>query len=129
MYPPGNVDRHLQPHEKAAMQNVFPFRIGMLLTYYATAVLTHGVYSRSVIIGWAVFALFSPLMAYFAWMTKERGVFPKIIGAGIVLVSVLSSVLLFDRLRIYDLIIDGLLIYFLFSGKSTESDRELGASK
>lgn len=95
MYPPGNVDRHLQPHEKAAMQNVFPFCIGMLLTYYATAVLTRGVYSRSVIIGWAVFALFSPLMAYFAWMTKERGVFPKIIGAGIALVSVLSSVVLF----------------------------------
>lgn len=77
------------------MQNVFPFCIGMPLTYYATAVLTRGVYSRSVIIGWAVFALFSPLMAYFAWMTKERSVFPKIIGAGIALVSVLSSVVLF----------------------------------
>ncbi len=53
-------------------------------------------------------------MAYFAWMTKERGVLPKIIGVGIVLVSVLSSIVLFDRLRIHDLIIDGLLVFLLF---------------
>lgn len=53
-------------------------------------------------------------MAYFAWMVKQRGLFPKIIGTGIVLVSILSSVLLFDRLRIYDLVIDGLLVYFIF---------------
>lgn len=106
------------------MQNVFPFCIGMLLTYYATAVLTRGVYSRSVIIGWAVFALFSPLMAYFAWMTKERGVFPKSSARASRWCRCCPALFFFDRLRIYDLIIDGLLIYFLFSGKLTESDRE-----
>ena len=100
--------------KKAAMRNIFPFCMGMLLTYYATAILTHGVYDRSFIIGWTLFAFLSPIMAYFAWMTKQRGVFPKIIGAGIVFVSILSSILLFDRLRIYDLIIDGLLVYFIF---------------
>ncbi len=73
------------PTKKAAMLNIFPFCIGMLLTYYATAMLTRGVYGRSFIIGWTVFAFFSPIMAYFAWMTKQHGVFPKIIGAGIVL--------------------------------------------
>ncbi len=102
------------PTKKAAMLNILPFCLGMLFTYYATAMITHGVYSRRFIIGWTVFALFSPLMAYFTWMTKERGVLPKIIGAGIVLVSVLSSVLMFDRLRIYDFVIDGLLVYFIF---------------
>ena len=102
------------PTEKSAMCNIFPFCAGMLITYYATAILTNGVYGRAFIIGWTVFALLSPLMAYFAWMTKERGLFPKIIGAGIVLVSVSSSVLLFDHLRVYDFIIDGLLIYFIF---------------
>ena len=56
-------------------------------------------------------------MAYFAWMSKQSGAFAKCIGAGIVLVSALSSVLLFDRLRIYDFFIDGLLIYFLFIQK------------
>ena len=105
------------PTKKAAMGNILPFCGGMLLTYYATAMLTHGVYSWSYILGWTIFALFSPGMAYFAWMSKQRGAFAKCIGAGIVLVSALSSVLLFDRLRVYDFFIDGLLIYFLFIRK------------
>lgn len=37
-----------------------------------------------------------------------------LLGAGIVLVSILSSVLLFDCLRVYDFVIDGLLVYFIF---------------
>jgi len=102
------------PTKKAAMGNIFPFCMGMLLTYYATAMLTRGVYGWPYIIGWTVFALLSPLMAYFAWMAKQRGVFPKIIGAGITAVSLLSSIVLFDRVRINDLIIDGVLVYFLF---------------
>ena len=102
------------PTKKAAMRNILQFCIGMLLTYYATAMLIQGVYGWTFIIGWTIFAFLSPVMAYFAWMTKEWGLFPKIIGVGIVLVSILSSVLLFDRLRIYDFAIDGLLIYFLF---------------
>ena len=103
--------------KKKAMINIFLFCFGMLLTYYATAIATDGVYSTTFIIGWTVFALFSPLLAYFTWMTKEKGVFPKIISVGIVLVSILSSVILFDGFRIYDFFIDGLLIYFLFFHK------------
>lgn len=89
----------------------------MLLTYYVVAAMSHGVYSKDFIIGWTVFALCSPVMAYFAWLTKENGIFPKIVSVGIIAVSVLSSVILFDRLRIYDFIIDGALIYFLFFKK------------
>lgn len=48
---------------------------------------------------------------------KGPGVFPKIISVGIVAVSVLSSIVLFDRLRFYDFIIGGILIYFLFFKK------------
>ena len=102
---------------KQAMGNVLAFCLGMLLTYYFAAALSHGVYSMKFIIGWTVFALCSPIMAYFAWLTKERGIFAKIVGAGIVAVSILSSILLFDRLRIYDFLIDGMLIYFLFFKK------------
>lgn len=105
------------PTKKKAMLNILPFCLGMLVTYYATAILTHGVYGKSFIIGWTVFALFSPVMAYFAWMTKESGVFPKIISVGILAVSVFSSILLFDRLRFYDILIDGVLCYFLFFKK------------
>lgn len=51
---------------------------------------------------------------------EGEGPFPKIIGVGIVMVSVLSSVLLFDRLRVYDIVIDGLLIYFVFFQKTNK---------
>ena len=102
---------------KKAMLNVLPFCLGMLVTYYAVAAISHGVYSQIFIIGWTVFALCSPVMAYFAWLTKEKGIFPKIVSVGIVAVSVLSSILLFDRLRIYDFIIDGVLIYVPFIKK------------
>lgn len=102
------------PTKRSAMCNIFPFCIGMLLTYYATAMLTQGVYGWTFIIGWTIFAFLSPVMAYFAWMVKQRGLFSNVIGAGIVHISILSSILLFDRLRIYDFAMDGLLIYFLF---------------
>ncbi len=57
------------------------------------------------------------MLAYFAWMTKERGIFPRVISAGIVLASLLSSVILFDGPRVYDLVIDGALVYLLFCKK------------
>ena len=103
--------------KKKAMLNILPFCLGMLFTYFLVAVLTKGVYRSSFIIGWTVFAFCSPIMAYFAWMKKERGVFPKIISAGILLVSVLSSAVLFDGPRFYDFVIDGVLAYFLFFKK------------
>ena len=103
--------------KKNAMLNIFPFCIGMLITYYLTAAVTDGVYGKAFIIGWTVFAFCSPILAYFAWLSKEDGLFPKLISVGIVAVSVLSSIFLFDRLRFYDLIIDSLLIYFLFFKK------------
>ena len=100
--------------KKMAMINILTFCIGMLITYYIVAAINHGVYNRIFIIGWTIFAFCSPLFAYFTWMTKEKGIIAKIISVGIVLTSVLSSIVLFDRLRIYDFLIDGLLIYYLF---------------
>ena len=88
--------------------------LGTLLTYYATAMLTQGVYGWTFIISWTIFAFLSPVMAYFAWMVKQRGLFSKVIGAGIALISILSGILLFDRLRLYDPAIDGVLVCFIF---------------
>lgn len=99
---------------KKAMCNILPFCLGMLAAYYGAAAMTGGVYGRTYLIGWTVFALASPVFAWFAWFTKEKGFFPKLIAAGIVLVSVLSSIILFDGFRFYDWIINGLLVYFLF---------------
>lgn len=103
--------------KKKAMLNILPFCLGMLITYYFVAIITKGVYSNIYIMGWSLFAICSPILAYFTWMTKEKGVFPKIISIGIVLTSVLSSLILFERLRVYDFIIDVALIYFLFFKK------------
>ena len=100
--------------KKKAMLNIFLFCIGMLLAYYFVAIITNGVYNKTIIIGWTIFAIFSPILAYFTWMTKEKGVFPKLISISIVIVSILSSIILFDKLRIYDFIINGILIYYLF---------------
>lgn len=97
-----------------AAQNMFPFCIGMLITYYFAAFLTNGVYSNIFIIGWTIFACCSPIFAYVTWFAKEKGIFPKIISVGIVALSILSSVVFFDRLRIYDFIINGIMAYFLF---------------
>lgn len=103
--------------KREAMFNILPFCLGMLITYYFVAFVTKGVYSTVFIAGWTVFALCSPVLAYFTWMTKEKGMLPKIIGLGIVSVSVLSSIVLFDKLRVYDIIIDAVMIYFLFIKK------------
>lgn len=104
--------------KKAAMTNIFPFCAGMLITYYFAAFMTGGVYSNLMIVGWTLFALFSPILAYLTWMTKEKGILPKIISICIVLFSVLSTVIIFDKLRIYDFVINGVLIYFLFFKKT-----------
>lgn len=103
--------------KKQAMLNILPFCLGMLVTYYFAAFVTNGVYSKIYIVGWTVFALLSPIFAYLVWMTKERGIFPEIISTGVVLISILSSAILFDRLRVYDFAIDGIMIYFLFFKK------------
>ena len=102
------------PTPKRAMANILPFCLGVLATYYAVAVITHGVYGESYIVGWTVFALLSPGMAYLAWLSKEKGTIPGLLRVGIVGVSVVSTLMLFEQLRIDDLIIVGLLVYFLF---------------
>lgn len=104
-------------NRKYAMINILVFSLGMLITYYLVAYITKGVYSEIFIIGWTVFAFISPFLAYFASMTKDKGIFPKIISLGIVLFSILSTIILFDRLRIYDFIINGILVYILFYKK------------
>ena len=102
--------------KKKAMLNIFPFCIGMLLMYYLIAEFTNSVYGFSFIKGWTIFACFSPIFAYFAWLSKEKGFFSKLICFGIIGVSVFCSLFLF-RQNIYDFIINVFLIYFLLIKK------------
>ena len=102
--------------KKKAMINIFPFCIGMLITYYLTAHITHSVYGWTFIKGWTIFACASPVLAYFTWMTKEKGIVPVIIRSGIIIVSVFCSLFLFT-FDIFDIIINLTLAYFLFFKK------------
>lgn len=61
--------------KKKAMINVFPFCIGMLVTYYFVEMITDDVYFRMTIPRWRIFALCSPIFAHFTRMTKKKALF------------------------------------------------------
>ena len=89
----------------------------MLLTYYAAAMISHSVYGRSFTIGWTVFALCTPVLAWFAWRAKQPGAVGKLISVGIVLASVVLNFLMFGDPDIFNILINLVLIYFLFFKK------------
>ncbi len=99
---------------KKAMANILPFSLGVLVTYYTAAVITEGIYSGFTIRAWTVFALCTPVLGFMAWHAKEPGTIARVIGGCIVAVAFLTSIVIYDGPRIYDVIIDGILIYFLF---------------
>ena len=100
-----------------AMINVFVFLLSMLLTYYLTAYITHGVYGKRFIIGWTISAFLSPIMAYFVYLTKSKNLFAKIIKIGILIVAVIFPIILFDKLYFYDYLVILTLIYILYIKK------------
>lgn len=102
---------------RKAMANILPFSLGVLVTYYTAAVITEGIYSGFTIRAWTVFAFCTPALGFTAWHAKEPGPAAKAIGACIVLAAFITSVVIYDGPRIYDLIIDGILIYILFFRK------------
>lgn len=102
---------------KDAMLNVFLFFIAMLITYYLTAMITHGVYGKSYIIGWGIVAFLSPILAYFTYFIKDKTMLSKIIKIGIILVTIVSSIKLFDKLYFYDYLVILTLIYILYVKK------------
>ena len=102
---------------KKAMINIFPFCIGMLISYYVTAELTNAVYSWNFIKGWTIFSCLSPFFAYFTWKTKEEGLFAKFISIGLILVTIIGNYILVRTFTIPDLIIIPIIVYFLFIKK------------
>ena len=99
---------------KQAMINVLLFSLGMLISYYLTAEFTHSIYAKTFIIGWSIFSLFSPLFAYFTWVTKRKNFLGRVISLGILLVTLFASIILFDGPRWYDMIVLIILFYVLF---------------
>lgn len=92
------------PNPRLAAARVFLFCAGMLATYYLTAELTGGVYSMSFVCGWAVIAVISPFAAYAAWYARGHGAVANVLSVGIIAVMILGELLLFDKLRITDII-------------------------
>ena len=90
---------------KRAAINVFLFCVGMLLTYYATAALTSSVYSIVFVYGWIAFSLFSPILAIIAWYAKGNGWIAKTLTGGILIVTLAIAFVMFDKIRISDLLI------------------------
>lgn len=88
---------------RAAINN-FLFCIGMLPAYYVTAELTSSVYSMLFVHGWTVFALLTPAFAFCAWYAKGKRLISKIISAGIILVMLAVAVVIFDKIRVADII-------------------------
>ncbi len=106
--------------KKKAMLNVFLFCIGMLIAYYATAIITHSIYGKIFIKFWVFFSCLSPIFAYFTWMSKEKGIVPNILRAGIVFLCILSG-FLFQGFEIHDIIINIILIYHLYIKKNVRN--------
>lgn len=88
-----------------AAVNVFLFCIGMLAAYYVTAELLSSVYSMQFVYGWVLFSLLSPVLGFCTWYARGSGVIPKIITAGIIIVMLVAAAVLFDKIRISDIII------------------------
>ena len=84
---------------------------------YKRQEVTHSVYGWSFIKGWAVFACFSPVMAYLVTLTKEKGLLPLLIKIGVLAAYVGVDLLLFGGPQIFDIVLLLPLLYLLFVRK------------
>ena len=87
-----------------ASVNVFSFCMGMLVTYYITAEMTASVYSHSIAYGWTVFAFFCMPMGFCIWYAKGKHWLSRIISIGIILIMLVTSTVLFDKIRVSDIL-------------------------
>ena len=83
-----------------------------------------GIYAPSIIFGWTAFALCSPIMAFVVYYVKYGGVIGKTVSVLIISVSCAAGVILYGGPRVYDVIIDILLVFLLFSkgGKTLQNE-------
>lgn len=101
--------------------NVFLFCLGMLCTYYLSAIWWEVVWSRTFVYGWLVFSLGSPVFAFFTWYAKGRGWFALLLKAGILAVSLAAETLLFG-FRFYNVVLAALIAFVLFEKRSRKGN-------
>ncbi len=102
---------------KAAL-SVFCFCCGMLCCYYITAHFTHSRYYLWAAAGWAVFARFTPVMAFICRHRAQNDVWAKLIEYGIITAVFALAVLFYDRVRPAE------ILFALLTGVSVEKERK-----
>lgn len=99
-------------NEIEAMVHVLLFCLSMLNSYYVCAKMWNPIYGIEYIKGWSILALCTPLFSYFAWISKEKGIFPKLISIFICMISLLSCVFIYP-MTVANLIVNLILTYFM----------------
>ena len=94
--------------------NVFAFLLPMVVAYYATAEALQRPYSMPFVTGWAVCACLSPLFGFFAWHARGRGPIALLLRMGILAGFPLCALVLFDAIRIADILFALLTVALLF---------------
>ena len=97
-----------------AAARVFFFCGGMLTAYYVTAELTASVYAMQFVWGWFLFSLICAVLAFVLWYGRGSGWVSYVIGTGVILIMLALAVILFDKIRVADLIFAALTGVVLF---------------
>ena len=104
------------PSRKQAALRVTALSAGMLAAYYAAAELLHATWSPAFAIGWTIFCALCPALGALTWQCRLPGRTSRMLSAGIIAATLLSS-RLFHGPRIYDIAIIAAEIWLLFIKK------------
>lgn len=94
--------------------NVLLFCVGMLASYYITAELLSSFYSMRFVFGWSLVALISPILGFCTWYAKGKGAISKIIASAVIVVMLVLSAALFEKIRISDIVLAVITGFVLF---------------
>ena len=114
------------PNPLQAGVRVFAFCIGMLAAYYAVAEGTGSVYSMTFVQGWLAVCCAAPWLAGLVWYAGGRGWFARALGAGVLLAALGLEILLFDKLRVWDILLDAVLGILLFQRPGSSREKKAG---
>lgn len=101
-----------------AAANVFCFCSGMLCCYHITAHFTHSRYHLWAVAGWAMFARFTPVMAFICRHRAQNDVWARLIEYGIITAVFVLTVLFYDKVRPADIVLA------ILTGLSMEIERK-----
>ena len=87
-----------------AALNVFLLLGGMVGAYYLTAVLTNSVWGKDYLIGWGIAAVLAAIPGYLVWFAKGRSRRAWLLSLGVLAVQIALVIVLFQRVRIIDVV-------------------------